>query len=59
VGIKPTTGETTPGDNLINIQQAAFAHPDPESAKKTENLTVFFLHFWDLHAQKLLDEIDP
>jgi len=45
VGIKPTTGETTPGDNLINIQQAAFAHADPESAKQTENLTVFFCTF--------------
>jgi len=31
-----------PGVNFINILRAAFVRPDPESAKKTDNLTVFF-----------------
>jgi len=30
------------GINFINILQAAFASTDPESIKKTDNLTVFF-----------------
>jgi len=42
-----------PGVNFINIPQVAFKCTDPESAKKTDNLTVF-LRFWDLSAQKLL-----
>jgi len=29
--------------NFINILRAAFACADPKSAKKTDNLTVFFL----------------
>jgi hypothetical protein len=33
--------KSTPGVNFINILQAAFALEDPESAKKTDNLTVF------------------
>jgi hypothetical protein len=45
----------TTGVNFINVLQAAFTHPDPESAKETDNLTVF-LRFWDLRAQKLLLE---
>jgi len=32
----------TPGLNFINILRAAFARPDPERAKKTNNLTVYF-----------------
>jgi len=32
----------TPGLNLINVLRAAFALADPESGKKTYNLTVFF-----------------
>jgi len=31
-----------PGVNFINILRVAFACADPESSKKTENLTVFF-----------------
>ncbi len=30
------------GVNFTNVLQSAFAHADPESAKKTDNLTVFF-----------------
>jgi hypothetical protein len=30
------------GVNLINILRAAFTHADPNSAKKTDSLTVFF-----------------
>ncbi len=30
-----------PGVNFINILLAAFMRKDPESAKQTENLTVF------------------
>jgi len=30
------------GVNFINILRAAFGHADHESAKKTDNLTVFF-----------------
>ncbi len=33
----------TPGVNFINILRAAFLSADPESAKKTDNLTVFFV----------------
>jgi hypothetical protein len=33
----------TPGINFINVLQAAFTRADPESLKKTDNLTVFFL----------------
>jgi hypothetical protein len=45
----------TKGVYFINILQADFAQVDPKSAKKADGLTVF-LHFWDLHAQKLLEE---
>jgi hypothetical protein len=37
--------------NFINIQQAAYAHTDPKSVKKTDNLTVFFCAF-RIHACK-------
>jgi len=30
--------------NFINILQAAFTRTDPNSAKKTDNLTAFFVH---------------
>jgi len=33
-------GSLTPGVNLINILRAAFMRADPESAKKTDNLTI-------------------
>jgi len=33
----------TPGVNFIKIPRAAFALADLKSAKKTENLTVFFV----------------
>ncbi len=33
----------SPGFNFINNLQAAFMRADPESAKKTDNLTVFFM----------------
>jgi len=35
------------GVYFINVLQAAFSSADPESAKKTDHLTVF-LRFWDL-----------
>jgi hypothetical protein len=31
------------GFNFINVLQATFAHTDPQSAKKTDILTVFFV----------------
>ncbi len=34
---------TCPGVNLIYVLREAFAHSDPQSAKKTENLNVFFV----------------
>ncbi len=45
----------TPGVNFINILRAAFALTDPDSTKKTDNLTVF-LCFRDLLEKKLLVE---
>jgi len=39
--------DTWPGVNFINILRAAFELEDPQSAKKTNNLTIF-LRFWDL-----------
>jgi len=32
-----------PSDNFINILQAGFVRTDPESVKKTDNLTDFFV----------------
>jgi len=37
------------GGDFTNIQLAAFLQADPESTKKTDNLTVF-LRFWDLRT---------
>jgi len=34
--------KSTPGVNFFNIQQATFTLADPESAKKTVKLSVFF-----------------
>jgi len=33
----------TPGVIFINVLRAAFDHADPKSAKRTDNLTVFFV----------------
>ncbi len=46
-----------PGVNFINILNAAFARTDSESAKKTEDFTVFFVLFgsaWVKAACKML-----
>ena len=32
-----------PGVNFINVLRAAFAHTDPESAKNTVKLSIFFV----------------
>ena len=37
------------GVNFINVLQAAFSCKGPKSARKTDNLTVFF-HSLDLHT---------
>jgi len=48
-------GKLTPGVNFINILQAAFVSTDPQSIKKTDNLTVFFTLLGSaLQVQKLL-----
>ncbi len=51
----------TLGVNFINILQADFTRADPKSAKKIDNLTVFFtlLGSTSIKAEpKLLGEID-
>jgi len=40
-----------PGVNFINILGAAFMRTDPESAKKTDNLTVFFSLLGSAHIK--------
>jgi len=50
------------GVHFIKVLQAAFAHANPKSAKKTDNLTVFFCAFGICrHKSCLLNigEIDP
>ncbi len=42
------------GVNFTNIIQAAFTHADPEQAKKTDNLTVFFMLLGSLGIKALL-----
>ncbi len=42
----------TPGVNFINVLQAAFTRSDPESAKKTVKLPVFFGLCWWNQAQE-------
>ncbi len=39
----------TPGVNFVNILNAAFTQADPNSAKKTDGLTVF-LRLWDMYV---------
>jgi hypothetical protein len=51
----PCLSNCRPGVNFINDAQAAFACADPESAKKTDNLTVFFT-LSGMRALKLLVE---
>jgi len=41
--------------NFINIQQAAYAHADPKSVKKTDNLTVFFALSGSMRAKVLVE----
>jgi len=48
--------KSTPGVNFINIQWAACAWADPKSAKRQSSCQSF-VHFWDLHAQKLHVEL--
>ncbi len=50
------------GVNFINIIQAAFARADPKSAKKTDNLTVFFAISGSTHAKaarRMLIKLTP
>ncbi len=51
-----------PGVNFINILQSAFMCSDPESAKKTDGLTVFFVLLGSLCikvARKMLVKLTP
>jgi len=41
---KRKMGELYPRVNFINVLTAAFTCADPKSIKKTNNLTVFFMH---------------
>jgi len=34
--------KSTPGVDFINVLQAAFAHANPKSTKKTDGLTAYF-----------------
>jgi len=43
----------TPGLNFINVLCTAFAHVDPECAKKDSQVSIVILRFWALQAQKL------
>jgi len=61
MAITTLTTTKTPVVNFNNILQAAFTRTDPKSAKKTDNLTVFFAHLGSVHvkaARKNVDEID-
>jgi len=54
--------KSTPGVYFINVLWAAFACPDPESAKKTDNLTVFFVLSGSAHiiaACRMLMKLTP
>ncbi len=42
---------TKPWANFINFLPAAFALADPKSAKKTDNLTVFFVPLGSAHLK--------
>jgi len=37
------SSRVSPGVNFINVLRAAFTLVDPESAKRTDNLSVFFI----------------
>ncbi len=47
--------ENQPGVNFINILQAAFARGNPESAKKINNMTVFFAPLGSAHVKVFLN----
>jgi len=52
----------TSGQYFINILQAAFMNADPKSAKKNDNLTVFFALLGSVHAKtahKTLVKLTP
>ncbi len=52
----------TPGVNFINVLQTAFMSADLKSAKKTDNLTVFFALSGSAHkeaAHKMLMKLTP
>ncbi len=44
-----------PGVNFVNVLQEAFAHKDPESAKKTDNLTVIVSVSGSVRAKAAVD----
>ncbi len=51
-----------PGVNFINILLSAYTCSDPESAKKTDGLTVFFVLLESLSikaARKMLVKLTP
>ncbi len=51
-----------PGVNFINVLWAAFTHKDPQSAKKTVKLSVFFVLWGSSHtkaARKTLMKLTP
>jgi len=39
------------GIYFINILRAAFAHPDPKSVKKTDDLTAFLAYLGSVRAK--------
>ncbi len=50
------------GVNIINVLPAAFVRTDHESAKKADNLTVFFALLGSAHAKaacKMLMKLTP
>jgi len=52
----------SPGVNFINILLAAFMHQDPKSAKKADNLPVFFALLGSVRvksAHKMLVKLTP
>jgi len=52
----------TPGFNFTNILHTAFTRPDPKSAKKTDNLTIYFallLSAYIKSAHKMLTKLTP
>ncbi len=47
----PLHSLSTPRVNFVNVLRAAFACTDPESEKKTDGLTVFFVLFESSHVK--------